>query len=164
MGSSHWGRWYDRHPVFSRCQYGARWCGADAGTESQDAHGSQYRYGTTEHLISPHWINMACPGQCSCSCFCTVNARGVSRGFSGDQHGRRRGRWSGCGDWSLMAKFFYVKRLRAVLSFMEREEWVKAAVRGIPPREAKDNLKSTQLLSVHRCQSAKGRLKVRWMD
>ena len=24
MGGSHWGRWYDRHPVFSRCQYGAR--------------------------------------------------------------------------------------------------------------------------------------------
>ncbi len=23
MGGSHWGRWYDRHPVFSRCQYGA---------------------------------------------------------------------------------------------------------------------------------------------
>ncbi len=23
-------------------------------------------------------------------------------GFSGDQHGRRRGWWSGCGDWSLM--------------------------------------------------------------
>ncbi len=34
---SHWGRWYDRHPVFSRCQYGARWCGADAGTESQNS-------------------------------------------------------------------------------------------------------------------------------
>ncbi|MBW6099573.1 hypothetical protein KZ773_20140 [Escherichia coli] len=34
------------------------------------------------------------------------------------------------------------------LSFMEREEWVKAAVRGHTPREAKDNLKSTQLLSV----------------
>ncbi len=30
---------------------------------------------------------------------------------------------------------------------MEHDEWVKAAVRGIP-REAKDNLKSTQLLSV----------------
>ncbi len=30
---------------------------------------------------------------------------------------------------------------------MEREEWVKAAVRHTP-REAKDNLKSTQLLSV----------------
>ena len=37
MGGSHWGRWYDRHPVFSRCQYGARWCGADAGTESQNS-------------------------------------------------------------------------------------------------------------------------------
>ncbi|GHK34684.1 hypothetical protein ECZU06_18090 [Escherichia coli] len=36
-GGSHWGRWYDRHPVFSRCQYGARWCGADAGTESQNS-------------------------------------------------------------------------------------------------------------------------------
>ncbi len=28
-----------------------------------------------------------------------------SGGFSGDQHGRRRGRWSGCGDWSLMQNF-----------------------------------------------------------
>ena len=37
MGGSHWGRWYDRHSVFSRCQYGARWCGADAGTESQSS-------------------------------------------------------------------------------------------------------------------------------
>lgn len=26
----------------------------------------------------------------------------VTRGISGDLHGRRRGRWSGCGDWSLM--------------------------------------------------------------
>ncbi|MGU0161067.1 hypothetical protein ACVXHB_16755 [Escherichia coli] len=33
------------------------------------------------------------------------------------------------------------------MSFMEREEWVKEAV-GHTPREAKDNLKSTQLLSV----------------
>lgn len=33
----YWGRWDDRHPVFSRCQYGARWCGADAGTESQNS-------------------------------------------------------------------------------------------------------------------------------
>ncbi|ERC28587.1 host specificity J domain protein, partial [Escherichia coli B7-1] len=31
---------------------------------------------------------------------------------------------------------------------MEHDEWVKEAVRGIPPREAKDNLKSMQLLSV----------------
>ncbi len=30
---------------------------------------------------------------------------------------------------------------------MEHDEWVKAAVRAYP-REAKDNLKSTQLLSV----------------
>ncbi len=37
LGGSHWDRWYDRHPVFSRCQYGARRCGADAGTESQNA-------------------------------------------------------------------------------------------------------------------------------
>ena len=41
--------------------------------------------------------------QNTCSaCSVRGNARGVSRGFSGDQHGRRRGRWSGCGDWSLM--------------------------------------------------------------
>ncbi len=31
---------------------------------------------------------------------------------------------------------------------MEREEWVKAAVRGILRAKRKDNLKSTQLLSV----------------
>ncbi len=34
--------------------------------------------------------------------FCTVKCAWGPRGFSGDQHGRRRGRWSGCGDWSLM--------------------------------------------------------------
>ncbi len=50
--------------------------------------------------ISPHWITWL-PGAMFCR-FCTVKCAWVSRGFSGDQHGRRRGRWSGCGDWSLM--------------------------------------------------------------
>ncbi len=46
--------------------------------------------------------------QWQCSARSVRNARGVTRGFSGDQHGRRRGRWSGCGDWSLMQNV-YVK-------------------------------------------------------
>ncbi len=40
----------------------------------------------------------------------------------------------------------------------------KGSSKGHTPREAKDNLKSTQLLSVIDAISAKGRLKVRWMD
>ncbi len=50
--------------------------------------------------ISRHWITWL-PGQCS-ACSVRGNARGITCGFSGDQHGRRRGWWSGCGDWSLM--------------------------------------------------------------
>jgi hypothetical protein len=42
---------------------------------------------------------------------------------------------------------FYVKPPAGGFVIMEREEWVKEAVRAYP-REAKDNLKSTQLLSV----------------
>ncbi|VFT54415.1 phage tail assembly protein [Escherichia coli] len=33
---------------------------------------------------------------------CTVKCAWGRGGLSGDQHGRRRGWWSGCGDWSLM--------------------------------------------------------------
>ncbi|VCY97638.1 hypothetical protein BANRA_04753 [Escherichia coli] len=57
-----------------------------------------------------------------------------------------KGRWSGCGDWPLMQNV-YVKPPAGGFVVMERDEWVKAAVRHTP-REAKDNLKSTQLLSV----------------
>ncbi len=42
---------------------------------------------------------------------------------------------------------FYVKPPAGGFIVMEHDEWVKAAVRAYP-REAKDNLKSTQLLSV----------------
>ncbi len=50
--------------------------------------------------IFPHWITWL-PRAMFCL-FCTVKCAWGPRGFSGDQHGRRRGRWSGCGDWSLM--------------------------------------------------------------
>ncbi|EFJ5611606.1 homoserine acetyltransferase [Escherichia coli] len=40
----------------------------------------------------------------------------------------------------------------------------KGSSKGHTPREAKDNLKSTQLLSVIDAISEGGRLKVRWMD
>lgn len=59
-GGSHWGRWYDRHLVFSRCQYGARWCGADAGTESQNSptqttdNGKQNTYfSSLDNMVAP---------------------------------------------------------------------------------------------------------------
>ena len=52
------------------------------------------------------------------------------------------------GDWSLMKNVLCKPPHGNSFVVMERDEWVKEAVKGAYPREAKDNLKSTQLLSV----------------
>ena len=63
--------------------------------------------------------------------FCTVKCAWGHVWFLRRSARQTKGRWSGCGDWSLMQKF-YVKPPAGGFVVMEREEWVKAAVRGIP--------------------------------
>ncbi len=50
--------------------------------------------------IFPHWITWLL--RAMFCLFCTVKCVWGRGWFLRDQHGRRRGRWSGCGDWSLM--------------------------------------------------------------
>ncbi len=75
-------------------------------TESRTPTAASTDNGKQNTYISPHWITWL-PVAMFCL-FCKVKCAWV-RVVSGDQHGRRRGRWSGCGDWSLMQNKFYVK-------------------------------------------------------
>ncbi len=76
-----------------------RWCGADAGTESRTPtaastdNGKQNTYfSSLDNMVARAMFCLFCTGKCAWD----------HVWFSGDQHGRRRGWWSGCGDWSLM--------------------------------------------------------------
>ncbi len=73
--------------LFSRCQYGARWCGADAGTESQNSRTQTTDNGKQNTYFSS-LDNMVARGNVLPVLYGEM--RGVTRDFSGDQHGRRR--------------------------------------------------------------------------